>query len=388
MDLSVPFDARAIPTNANEQRAALAASFRNPRIFEDSDGQETRTHGSRRAFPRHAVSPCPRSRQSCGSLNALGSHSNRSLLESVREDLYKSVARLPVDPTEFEIVLPPEMLRPFLRRYLYAARPSDGPVTIRPKPTGYTYFSNFLQVAPDGYFTINGKKNDPAGRWYLPGQIVDHEIEVRIERSDLVIFCEFAATGRYRLLGLPGDAYIGESPTLAQACPEYEPVACACFVAGPDAPRFVHVEEINDFFSRLAEQARPPDPEVERAVAMFEAANGAVRVAAVCAEVGLSPRQLNRRFTHLVGVGPKFFGQILQINWVVSLLYAHDMLSLTEIAHEAGFYDQAHFNHAMQQFFSEGPREFLQSDHVFFKSFLGASRKFGPSAARVPPQDD
>jgi AraC-like DNA-binding protein len=284
-------------------------------------------------------------------------------------------------------MLPPEALRRFVRRYLYAARPADGPVIMRPKPTGYTYFSNFLQVAPGDYFSINGTKNDPAGRWYLPGQIVDHEIEVRVERSDLVIFSEFAATGRYRLLGLPGDAFIGQAPTLAAACPEYEPIARACFVARPDAPRSVHVQEVNEFFSRLAERALPPDPEVERAVALFEAANGAVRVATVCAEVGLSSRQLNRRFTHLVGVGPKFFGQILQINWVVSLLYADDMASLTEIAHEAGFFDQAHFNHAMRQFFSEGPREFLQSDHVFFKSFLGGSRKFGPSAMQLPTQD-
>jgi AraC-like DNA-binding protein len=291
-----------------------------------------------------------------------------------------------VDPTEFEIVLPPEALRPFLRRYLYVARPADGPVVIQPKPTGYTYFSNFLQVAPGDYFSINGTRDDSIGRWYLPGQITDQQIEVRIARSDLVIFCEFAATGRHRLLGLPGDAFVGETPALAVACPEYEPLARACFVAGPDAPRSVHLREVNDFFSRLAEQARPPDPEVERAVAMFEAANGAVRVAAVCAEVGLSPRQLNRRFTHVVGVGPKFFGQILQINWVVSLLYADDTPSLTEIAHEAGFYDQAHFNHAMQQFFSEGPREFLQSDHVFFKAFLGESRKFGPSAGRPRQQ--
>jgi AraC-like DNA-binding protein len=285
-----------------------------------------------------------------------------------------------VDPTEFEIVLPPEALHPFVRRYLYASRAADGPVVMRPKPTGYMYFSNFLQTSPDGYFSINGTKNDPAGRWYLPGQIIDHEIEVQIERSDLVIFCEFAATGRYRLLGLPGDAYIGEAPTLAQACPEYEPVARACFVAGPDAPRSVHLAEANEFFSRLAERARPADVEVEQAVAMFEAANGAVRVSSICDEIGLSARQLNRRFTHIVGVGPKFFGQILQINWVVSLLYANDTGSLTEIAHEAGFYDQAHFNHAMRQFFSEGPREFLQSDHVFFKAFLGESRKFGPSA--------
>lgn len=288
-----------------------------------------------------------------------------------------------MDPTEFEIVAPPEALRPFLRRYLHASRRPEEPVIIRPKPTGYTYFSNFFQISPGDYYSLNGVRSIPIGRWYLPGQIVDHEIEVRIARSDLVIFCEFAATGRHRLLGLPGDAFVGETPTLSAACPEYEPIARACFIAPPDAPRSVHLAEVNDFFSRLAERALPPDPEVERAVAMFESAHGAVRVATVCEEVGLSPRQLNRRFTHLVGIGPKFFGQILQINWVVSLLYANDLPSLTQIAHEAGFFDQAHFNHAMQQFFSEGPREFLQSDHVFFKAFLGESRRFGPSAIRV-----
>ena len=133
--------------------------------------------------------------------------------------------------------------------------------------------------------------------------------------------------------------------------------------------------EANVFFSRLAEKALPGDPAVERAVAMFEAANGAIRIATICEEVGLSPRQLNRRFTHIVGVGPKFFGQILQINWVVALLYFNDTATLTEIAHEAGFYDQAHFNRAMRLFFSEGPREFLRSNHLLFKTFLGASRR-------------
>jgi uncharacterized membrane protein YhhN len=52
-----------------------------------------------------------------------------------------------------------------------------------------------------------------------------------------------------------------------------------------------------------------------------------------------------------------------------------------QIAQDAGFYDQAHFNRAMQRFFREGPREFLQSDHPAFRSFLAASRRFGPSSA-------
>ena len=49
-----------------------------------------------------------------------------------------------MDAAEFEMVLPPESLRPFVRRYMHANRRFDAPLDVRPKPTGYTYFSNFF----------------------------------------------------------------------------------------------------------------------------------------------------------------------------------------------------------------------------------------------------
>ena len=79
-------------------------------------------------------------------------------------------------------------------------------------------------------------------------------------------------------------------------------------------------------------------------------------------------------------MNPKLFAQIMQINWVVGLLYSDDKAGLAQLALDAGFYDQAHFNRAMQRFFREGPREFLQSEHPAFRSFLAGSRRFGPTS--------
>ena len=107
---------------------------------------------------------------------------------------------------------------------------------------------------------------------------------------------------------------------------------------------------------------------VEQAVDLFEAANGAVRVADVCKQLGADPRHLHRRFTHIVGLSPKFFGQALQINWVVGLLYFKDTATSTDIAHTAGFHDLSHFHRTMRRFFNEGPREFLQSDHLLVQN--------------------
>ena len=131
---------------------------------------------------------------------------------------------------------------------------------------------------------------------------------------------------------------------LSIAGTDFEALAGRCFVSGPENSRDEHMAEATTFFEALQARAAPGDAAVEKAVEMFEAANGAVRVAEICKEVGVGQRHLSRRFTNIVGVNPKFFGQILQINWVVGLLYFNDSATLTSIAQEAGFFDQAHFS--------------------------------------------
>jgi AraC-like DNA-binding protein len=210
---------------------------------------------------------------------------------------------------------------------------------------------------------------------------VDHDIVVEHAEYSGWIACEFTATALYRLFGIPGIRITGAVVPLEEMRPDLAQLACECFVSSWNAPREEHVAEADQFISILAERSMPgADSVIEQAVSMFEAANGAVRVSEICKAVGIGSRQLGRRFTHIVGIGPKHFGQIMQINWVVGLLYFNDKASLTEIAHSAGFYDQAHFNHAMRRFFSEGPSDFLKSDHVAFKTFLGESRRFGPDS--------
>lgn len=286
-----------------------------------------------------------------------------------------------MDEAGFEIIEAPDAARPFVRRCMYANRILGQPLVMRPKPTGYAYFSNYFGAsAADFSWVVDGEAASRRSRFNVAGQIVDQAISVTVAQDLRIVFCELAATASYRLFGLPGSALTGRAKGLAEFNTGLEELAAACFVAGPQASRIRHVEEVADFFEQLGAQAQAPDTAVEEAVALFEAANGALRVAEICRELGIGQRQLNRRFSHIVGVPPKFFGQILQINWVVGLLYCNDTATLTTIAQEAGFYDQAHFNHSMRRFFSESPGAFLQSDHVAFKTFLGQSRRYGPSS--------
>lgn len=285
-----------------------------------------------------------------------------------------------MDANDVEIMRAPEHPRPFVRRYMYANRQLEEPLIIRPKPTGYTYFVNRFGSINTDVVVVDGQKTPLDSRWYFAGQIIDHDITVHRSQRHDVIYCELSATALHRLFHVPGERITGKPARLSDIRPELEPLVRKHFVLSATSGRDEHIEEANAFFLALAERAVPGDSLVEEAVAMFEAANGAVRVTDICERLDIDQRTLNRRFRHVVGVNLKFFGQILQINWVVGLLYFNDSTTLTEVAHEAGFHDQSHFHRAMRRFFNEGPREFLASDHVLFKTFLGASRRFGPSS--------
>jgi AraC-like DNA-binding protein len=285
-----------------------------------------------------------------------------------------------VDLSDVEILPAPGHLGRFVRRYMYANRRLRAPLVVRPKPTGYTYFANCF-AGPFAYSAVvDGQPVPQCSRWHLPGQIIHHDITVHHPDVQQILYCELTATGLYRLFGVPGKQTTGRMPPLSEIGETFEALARKHLVRGPEGTRDQHIEEANAFFAALAESSHPGDPLVEQAVDLYETTNGAVRVGDICLQLNADPRQLNRRFNHIVGVSPRFFGQVLQINWVVGLLYANHAMTLTQIAHEAGFHDHSHFHRAMRRFFDEGPREFLKSDHVLFKAFLGASRRFGPAS--------
>ena len=280
-------------------------------------------------------------------------------------------------PQFFDIIPAPVHLAPFVRRFLYANRALEEPAPLSPKPTGYFYFSNFF--APDRLqikFDIDDKLVMLRAKWNMAGQITDQRIQGWAEKELRVVFCELSATALYRLYGIHGEVMTGLAGDMQHFMPGSETLLKDCFRLDENASRDEHIAEAVDYFERLIVDARDGDKDVERAVELYEAANGAVSVADVCSELDISQRHLARKFKRIVGVPPRFFGQVLQINWALGLMYFGDSSVLSKIAQDAGFFDQAHFNRAMQKFFNESPMEFLKSNHIQLITFLATSRKF------------
>ncbi|MEQ8676365.1 MAG: helix-turn-helix transcriptional regulator [Aggregatilineales bacterium] len=77
-------------------------------------------------------------------------------------------------------------------------------------------------------------------------------------------------------------------------------------------------------------------------------------------EMGYSERTLHRMFRKQTGFSPTLYARMLRFQWSLSLL--HDVSStLSEIAYQCGYYDQAHFTKDFKEFSGITPSAFRAS---------------------------
>lgn len=110
--------------------------------------------------------------------------------------------------------------------------------------------------------------------------------------------------------------------------------------------------------TRLA-APRPFDPAFAWAAEALADGAGTVRVGEINRQLGLSRKQFIQRFRQQVGLAPKRFAQVLRFDRVIAGIRMQRKVRWTEVAHQCGYYDQAHFNRDFRRFTGCTPGEFL-----------------------------
>jgi AraC-like DNA-binding protein len=121
-------------------------------------------------------------------------------------------------------------------------------------------------------------------------------------------------------------------------------------------------------------RAAPVDPAVTAAVDWIVAGHGTLRIEAVARRVGLSRRQLERRFLVAVGLTPKRLSRITRFQRLLTLLGRDDMSGWTGLAFRCGYYDQAHLARDFRDLAGCAPGEYLATGLPLGDLFLGAER--------------
>lgn len=106
-----------------------------------------------------------------------------------------------------------------------------------------------------------------------------------------------------------------------------------------------------------------PDPLVTAALEKIHAAKGLIKIKELAKALYISQDAFEKRFRRMVGVSPKQFAYITKMKAVVNS--ALHKRPLAEIAFDAGYYDQPHFNKDFKLFTGLTPTEFMKSSVVW-----------------------
>jgi len=94
---------------------------------------------------------------------------------------------------------------------------------------------------------------------------------------------------------------------------------------------------------------------------------GMGRIRDAVAASGLSPRQFQRRFETQVGMTPKLFARTIRFDRALAARRDDRSRAWTEIVHDLGYFDQAHFIRECRTFAGLPPNSLVGDwDNVFF----------------------
>ena len=230
------------------------------------------------------------------------------------------------------------------------------------------------RIAPDGVVELVFHYRNPMAMRFAesePGAqprssavtLTRRFIEIYPRGSTGFLSVRFRPWGAHHFLRLPvselADRLVpAEDLWGAAICELEERLAAATGMAG----RVALVEEF--LLGRLQAQRKA---NVEPLVRAVWRRGGDVRVSQLCAELGLTERTIERTFSNAVGMPPRSFIRLTRFLCACSKLRSGGWTSLTRLALDCGYYDQAHFVADVRAFSGMTPRE-LAAAPVF--SFL------------------
>lgn len=112
--------------------------------------------------------------------------------------------------------------------------------------------------------------------------------------------------------------------------------------------------------SDLARCAPALDPQVMACVSLIIRSRGALPIAKIARAVGLSERQLRRRFRAMTGLTPKEYARVRRTRAALVDAVHASLPSWCEIALERGFTDQAHLIGEFRRTLGRTPRSMMQ----------------------------
>jgi AraC-like DNA-binding protein len=117
-------------------------------------------------------------------------------------------------------------------------------------------------------------------------------------------------------------------------------------------------DRMESFIAERLRIAPPPAEDMAYAWHRMNEAGGCIAIGSLAVEMGFSRKQLITRFRDHIGMTPKLTARILRFQRARSLIEQAEELNWSDIAFDAGYYDQSHLIRDFVEFSGSSPTDY------------------------------
>jgi AraC-like DNA-binding protein len=221
-----------------------------------------------------------------------------------------------------------------------------------------------IQLAEPYRVRINGGQANTTPDMSVVGPQTYRRAHVCLSGSIHVFNILFQPTGLNRLVGINMTCLVNQDPAASDVLGKS---AAALGDAVRMAPDFdLRVAAVERWIGMMLER-RGPDGAIGLASRLMIAVRGRARIEDLVAKSGLSTSQFQRRFATQVGMTPKLFARTIRFDRALVARRDAPNRPWTDIIHELGYFDQAHFIRECHAFAGLPPSSLVGDwDNAFF----------------------
>jgi AraC-like DNA-binding protein len=235
-------------------------------------------------------------------------------------------------------------------------------------PTGFPLMVYLFGSIPD--VVIDGKKNNLKSRTILAGQICNAQIYSHFEGVYGQLGIVLYPSAPYYLFHKCGEN-LKNSMTPVE---EIAPLCSASLMENFSVEKLSkteRLEELLNYLKGLEENRLPRIEWLERSLLRIFEENGNIEQKELVVSSGVCSRHFRRVFKKVIGVSPKYFCKVIQMNTAFEAINTSNSLELHHIALDCGYYDQSHFINNFRNMFGLSPEKFLKGKYSYIKNYMG-----------------
>ncbi len=268
------------------------------------------------------------------------------------------------NPVDYKI---PERLKFLIKAIILGESENEVNTRVPIHPTSFPLLVYVYDDTP--VFYIDGKKFIPESKLNIAGLLYDVTMESELKGKIGQLGFLLSPAAPYYLFHKKGEYFLNHWKPLEKIAPiDTSILKMNLLKCNTNHER---IEVIFNLMDELVTQSIPKIVWLEQAIDIIINKGGVISQKELSNQLQISERHFRRKFKEVVGVPPKYFCKVVQLNSLFDLINRNENEKLIGYALDCGYYDQAHFINDFKKLIGSCPEDFLNGRYAYVKTYLG-----------------